>query len=87
LRVEYQEKKADTLRRLQEVLNEVKWFDDKILEVDIHIGKIYHVVVSSGFKIPPPAIAHQERTVIVEGGTLRAGLVSLSTNLTFFSLL
>ena len=84
LRVEYQEKKADSLRRLQEVLNEVKWFDDKILEVDIHIGKIYHIVVRSGFKIPPPAVSHQELTVIVEGGKLRAGLASLSTNLTLF---
>lgn len=68
LRVEYQEKKADSLRRLQELLNEVKWIDDKILEVDIRLGKIYHVVVSSGFEIPPPAVARRELTVVIEGG-------------------
>jgi hypothetical protein len=66
--VEYQEKKADSLRRLQELLNEVKWIDDKILEVDIHIGRIYHVVVSSGFKIPPPKVARRELSVVVDGG-------------------
>jgi hypothetical protein len=70
LRVEYQEKKADSLRRLQELLNEVKWIDDKILEVDIHIGKIYHVVGSSGFEIPPPVITRRELKVVVEGGML-----------------
>jgi hypothetical protein len=69
LRVEYQEKKADSLRRLQELLDEVKWIDDKILEVDIHIGRIYHVVDSSGFEIPPPNIARREHTVVIEGGT------------------
>jgi hypothetical protein len=68
LRVEYQEKKAASLRRLQALLDEVKWFDDKILEVDVHIGKIYHVVDSSGFEIPPPIVAHREHTVVVEGG-------------------
>ena len=68
LRVEYQEKKADSLRRLQLLLDEVKWIDDKILEVDIHIGRIYHVVDSSGFEIPPPIVAHREHTVVVDGG-------------------
>ena len=76
LRVEYQEKKADSLRRLQELLNEVKWIDDKILEVDIHIGKIYHVVDSSGFEIPPPVIAHREHAVLVEGGVYRPYVIT-----------
>jgi hypothetical protein len=68
IRVEYQERKANSLRRLQELLNEVKWIDDKILEVDIHIGRIYHVVDSSGFEIPPPTIAHKQHTVVIDGG-------------------
>jgi hypothetical protein len=59
--------KADSLRRLQELLDEVKWIDDKISEVDIHIGRIYHVVDSSGFEIPPPVVARREHTVVVEG--------------------
>jgi hypothetical protein len=62
--------KAESLRRLQDLLNEVKRIDDKILEVDIHIGRIYHVVDSSGFKfeIPAPIVAHREHTtVVVEG--------------------
>ena len=67
LRVEYQEMKAESLCHFQELLNEVKWIDDKIFEVDIHIGRIYHVVDSSGFEILPPVVAHREHTVIVEG--------------------
>ena len=67
LHVEYQEMKAESLRRLHELLDEVKRIDDKISEVDIHIGRIYHVVDSSGFEIPPPVVAHREHTVIVEG--------------------
>ena len=59
--------KAESLRHLQELLDEVKWIDDKISKVDIHIGRIYHVVDSSRFEIPPPVIAHREHTVIVEG--------------------
>ena len=67
LHVEYQEMKAESLRRLQELLKEVKWIDDKISEVDIHICRIYHIVDSSRFEIPPPVVAHREHTVIVEG--------------------
>ena len=59
--------KADSLCHLQELLNEIKWIDDKISEVDIHIGRIYHVVDSSGFDIPPPIVAHKEHTVVVQG--------------------
>jgi hypothetical protein len=59
--------KADSLRRLQKLLDKIKWIDDKISEVDIHIGRIYHVVDSSGFDIPPPIVAHKEHTVVVQG--------------------
>jgi hypothetical protein len=59
--------KADSLRHLQKLLDKIKWIDDKILEVDIHIGRIYHVVDSSGFDIPPPIVAHKEHTVVVQG--------------------
>ena len=65
--VEYQEMKANSLCHLQELLNKIKWIVDKILEVDMHIGRIYHVADSSGFKIPPPIVAHKEHTVIIEG--------------------
>ena len=59
--------KADSLRRLQKLLDESKWIDDEISEVDIHMGRIYHVVDSSGFDIPPPIVAHKEHTVVVQG--------------------
>ena len=59
--------KADSLRRLQKLLDKIKWIDDKISKVDIHIGRIYHVVDSSGFDIPPPIVAHKEHTVVVQG--------------------
>jgi hypothetical protein len=58
--------KANSLRRLQKLLDKIKWIDDKISEVDIHIGRIYHVD-SSGFDIPPPIVAHKEHTVVVQG--------------------
>ena len=67
LRVKYQEMKADSLHRLQKLLDEVKWIDDKISEVDIHIGRIYHVVDCSGYGIPPPTVALKDHTIIVEG--------------------
>lgn len=84
--MEYEEKKAASLCRLQELLNEVKQFDDKILEVDIQIGKIYHIVDRSGFEIPPPTVKRRENTVVVDGGTplvYQHGNFILFTNLTF----
>jgi hypothetical protein len=59
--------KADSLCHLQKLLNKIKWINDKISEVDIHIGRIYHVVDSSGFDIPPPIVAHKEHTVVIQG--------------------
>jgi hypothetical protein len=59
--------KAVSLCCLQELLNKIKWISDKILEVKIHIGRIYHVVDSSGFEIPLLIVAHKEYTVVVEG--------------------
>jgi hypothetical protein len=52
--------KADTLYRLQELLDKVKWIDKKILDVDIHIGRIYHVIDRSGLAIPPPVLASED---------------------------
>ena len=60
--------KSDTLYRLQQLLDRVKWIDDKILEVDIHIGRIHHVIEKSDLSIPPPVVARKESTVMVEGG-------------------
>jgi hypothetical protein len=59
--------KANSLRCLQKLLDKIKWIDDKISEVDIHIGRIYHVVDSSGFNIPQPIVAHKEHTVVIQG--------------------
>ncbi len=67
LRTTYLTKKADSLYRLQKLLDEVKWIDNKILEVDIHMGRIYHVVDRSGFGIPPPVVARQTGQFVVEG--------------------
>ena len=52
--------KVEALRRLQELLDEVKWIDDKILEVDTEID---HVVDKSGFAIKPST----KHRVVVEG--------------------
>jgi hypothetical protein len=67
LHVEYQEMKVASLQHLQKLLEEVKWINNKLLEVDIHIGQIYHVVNSSGYGIPPPEVARKEHTIIIEG--------------------
>lgn len=67
LRTEYEEMKVESLSRLQELLDKVKWIDDKILEVDIHIGKILHVIEKSVLHVPPPVV-RKEKKVIIEGG-------------------
>lgn len=64
LRSEYQQKRANSLRRLQQVLDEVKWIDDKISEVDIHIADIYYVVDNSGLET---ILASKEHVTVVEG--------------------
>ena len=59
--------KSDTLYRLQELLDEVKWINKKILEVNIHIGRIYHVIDRSGLAIPPPVASEDNLAVTVDG--------------------
>jgi hypothetical protein len=46
------------------VLDEVKWIDDKISEVDIHITDIYYVVENSGLET---ILASKEHVTVVEG--------------------
>ncbi len=67
LRMEYLDMKAKSLCRLQELIDEVKWIDGKITDVDIHIGGLYHVVENSRAGMPL-IFARRERTIIVEGG-------------------
>jgi len=59
--------KTKSLHRLQELIDEVKWIDDKISDVDVHISRLYHVVENSMAGMPS-IFAHKERTIIVEGG-------------------
>jgi hypothetical protein len=68
LRTEYLDMKAKSLHRLQELLDEVKWIDGKISEVDIHIGRLYHVIKSSMAGMPA-IFARRERTIVIDGGT------------------
>jgi hypothetical protein len=68
LRTEYEGMKAESLSCLQELIDKVKWIDDKMLEVDIHIGKIFHVIERSILSVPPPAVLKREKKVVVEGG-------------------
>ena len=63
----YLNMKAKSPHRLQQLIDEVKWIDDKILEVDIHIGSLYHVVENAMAGMPP-IFTRRERTIIVEGG-------------------
>jgi hypothetical protein len=63
LRTEYLDMKATSLHHLQVLIDEVKWIDDKISEVDIHIGQLYQVVHTG----MPPIFARRERTIIIEG--------------------
>jgi hypothetical protein len=67
LRIEYQEMKAKSLRNLQKLIDKVQWIDNKISEVDIHIGRLYHVVNKSGIEAPPLAVDRKKRTVVIEG--------------------
>ena len=61
LRTEYEGMKVESLSRLQELLNKVKWIDDKILEVNIHISKIFHVIEKSVLHILPPVVVRKEK--------------------------
>jgi len=67
LHTEYEGMKAESLSCLQELVDRVKWIDDKILEVDIHIGKIFHVIEKSVPSVQPPVVVKKEKKVIVEG--------------------
>jgi G:T-mismatch repair DNA endonuclease (very short patch repair protein) len=60
--------KANSLRSLQGIISEVKRIDDKISEVDIHIGGLYQFIDKSRHGMPP-ILARKERTIIVEGCT------------------
>ena len=59
--------KVQSLRRLRQLLDEVQWIDDKILEVDIHIGRLYYAIDKAGFEAPPPAIDRSELRVASNG--------------------
>jgi hypothetical protein len=65
--MEYLNMKAKSLHCLQELINEIKWINDKISDVDIHIGRLYHIVENSMAGMPS-IFARRERTIIVEGG-------------------
>ena len=59
--------KAKSLCNLQESIDKVQWIDNKISEVDIHIGRLYHVVDKSGIEAPPLTVDRKKRTVVIEG--------------------
>jgi hypothetical protein len=65
--MEYLDMKTESLHRLQELIDKVKWIDDKISDVDVHISRLYHVVENSMAGMPS-IFARKERTIIVEGG-------------------
>jgi len=59
--------KTKSLHCLQELIDEVKWIDDKISNVDFHISRLYHIVENTMAEMPS-IFACKERTIIVEGG-------------------
>jgi hypothetical protein len=68
LRIEYEGMKAESLSRLQELIEKVGWIDGKLLEVDIHIGKIFHVIEKSAVSVPRPIVVQKGKKVVTEGG-------------------
>lgn len=68
LRTEYEQMKVESLSRLQELIDKLQWIDNKLLEVDIHVGKVFHVIKKSLLTVPPPAVVKKEKKVIVKGG-------------------
>jgi hypothetical protein len=66
--MEYEGMRVESLSRLRELLDKVKWIDDKILEVDIHLGRVSHVIEKSVINVPPPVVVKKAKRVIVEGG-------------------
>lgn len=60
--------KVESLTHLQELINKVEWINSKILEVDIYIGKIIHVIEKSALSVPLPTVVKKDKKVIIEGG-------------------
>jgi len=60
--------KTASLRWLQVLINEIKLIDDKIQEMDTHIGQLYQVVERSNPGMPH-ILVRRERTIVIEGCT------------------
>ena len=65
-----EESKEQSLNQLQHTLNKVELADKQLLEAEIHIGKVQHVVKKSGFQVPKIARTRRRRVLEVNGGML-----------------
>jgi len=65
-----EESKEQSLNQLQHALNKVELADKQLLEAEIHIGKVQHVVKKSGFQVPKIARTRRRRVLEVNGGML-----------------
>jgi len=67
LREDYQQRKHQSLIKLQQAINEARLADAQLFEADLHIGKVRHIVSKSGFQIPQPEVLHRKRGILMDG--------------------
>lgn len=62
--------KQDALARLQDALTDAKIADKRLFDIELQVGKLYHLIATSGFSIPLPVVQRQTFPVTTEGGML-----------------
>jgi len=70
LKVLLEESKEQSLKQLQRALNKVELADKQLLEAEIHIGKVQHIVKKSGFQVPKITRTWRRQVLEVNGGML-----------------
>jgi hypothetical protein len=56
LRIEYEDTKAQCLLHLQQLLVDMQKVDLQLFKVDLHIGRLQHLICKSGLQEVPPII-------------------------------
>ena len=70
LKVLLEESKEQSLKQLQRTLNKVELANKQLLEAEIHIGKVQHIVKKSGFQVPKITQTRRRQILEVNGGML-----------------
>ena len=61
LRVQRAEAKARLLQHLEQALTDVQQADMQLFLVDMHIGRLQHLICRSGLEEIPPVVSHNRK--------------------------